>query len=628
MRVVTVSSYAWLLSAAMWLAVPAWADPLVELETRLALARTTHGVTGKGVAVAILDRGIDWTHPDFRNADGSTRIAYIFDMTDNSGANAAGNSYGVGTIYTRAQIDAALNGGPALATRDAVGHGTATAGNCCGNGRASQGRYVGGAPESTLIIVKFTSDGAPAHDNQAAEAAFYNAALFPKALDFAVDKARELGLPLVTLANFGSIGGRADGGDAMAQKIDAVVGPGKAGLVFVTGAGDDGGRDNHASGTVGAGQTTTLRLYKGQSGSVTFQLWYRAADSFTVSMTSPGANYGPYAAPANNAFDRQSSAEFAYGHNGSVYHGNTLRLIYVTLTGPAGTYSVSLTGAGIGTGTGAGTFEAYLTPGFYSLNDINRFLSHASPSKTIWSGAAGLYNIAPNSYVFRTSWQGLNGGNYAVTTEGALGALWAGSSVGPTWDGRVGVDVSAPGERTITTYAPNSYWATSRGNLIVDGNGLYGVASAVSAAAPVVTGIIALMLQKNPGLDAAAIKSALQRSARADAFTGAVPNPQFGYGKVDALAALAAIPRQPIANSAADCLFNWAERTYASIFSPAGATSAQYGPYYYRYYAGTQNYVAVSADDNHIWLLGPFSGGQLLDVGPFGSYASLAGCGS
>ena len=126
----------------------ALADPLVEQETRAAQARTVEKVSGKNVAVAIIDRGIDWRHPDFRNADGSTRIAYIFDLSDNMGAQAAGNPYGFGTLYTRAQIDAALNGGPPLATRDAVGHGTATAGNCCGNGRASGGRYTGVAPDS------------------------------------------------------------------------------------------------------------------------------------------------------------------------------------------------------------------------------------------------------------------------------------------------------------------------------------------------------------------------------------------------------------------------------------------------------------------------------------------------
>jgi hypothetical protein len=54
----------------------------------------------------------------------------------------------------------------------------------------------------------------------------------------------------------------------------------------------------------------------------------------------------------------------------------------------------------------------------------------------------------------------------------------------------------------------------------------------------VVTGVIALMLEKNPQLDAAQVKTILQQSARADAFTGGTPNPSWGYGKLDALAAL------------------------------------------------------------------------------------------
>ena len=606
----------------------ALADPLVEQETRAAQARTVEKVSGKNVAVAILDRGIDWRHPDFRNADGSTRIAYIFDLSDNMGARAAGNPYGFGTLYTRAQIDAALNGGPPLATRDAVGHGTATAGNCCGNGRASGGRYTGVAPDSTLIIVKFTSDGAVAHDGQAAETAFFDATRFPQAVDFAVDKARELGMPLVMLANFGSVNGRADGSDAIAKKIDAVVGPGKPGLVFITGAGDDGGGDNHAFGTVAAGQNLALQFRKGQTGSVTLSLWYGASDRFAVSVSSPGASYGPYAAPANNSYDAQTTADFRYGQNGSVYYDNTWRLIYLTVNGPVGNYTLNLSGTQIGNAAGAGQFEAYLTPTYYSLKNANRFLSHVQAGKTIWPGAAARYNIVPNSYVFRTGWTGLNGGNYSVTTEGAVGDLWAGSSIGPTWDGRVGIDVSAPGERTITTYAPDSEWGTYRGNMVADGGGLYGMASAVSAAAPVTTGIVALMLQKNPGLDAAAIKTALQRSARADAFTGSVPNPRFGYGKVDALAALAAIPRVAVPASVTNCLFDWAEMHYEDLFRPRGAPTAGFAPYTYRYYAGSGNYLAVSADDNRIWLLGPGSGNQLLDVGAVTDYQGLAGCSS
>src|SRR4051812_27157817 len=108
------------LALASALAQPAHADPRAHAEARADVARAAHNITGRGVIVAIADRGIDWRNADFRNADGSTRIAGIFDLSDDSGAAAPGNPYGVGTLYSRAQIDAALAGGPALATRDAV----------------------------------------------------------------------------------------------------------------------------------------------------------------------------------------------------------------------------------------------------------------------------------------------------------------------------------------------------------------------------------------------------------------------------------------------------------------------------------------------------------------------------
>ena len=111
---------------------------------------------------------------------------------------------------------------------------------------------------------------------------------------------------------------------------------------------------------------------------------------------------------------------------------------------------------------------------------------------------------------------------------------WCGS----TFDGRLGVDVSAPGDRLVTTYGPTSYWATFRNNLIQGGNGVYGIGSAVSAASPIVTGIVALMLEMKPDLDAVQVKQILQQSARSDIFTGSTPNTRWGYGKVDALNAL------------------------------------------------------------------------------------------
>lgn len=83
-----------LLAAALSLSPAALGMDRVRAESNIDAAVAKYGVTGRGVIVALLDRGIDWTNSDFRNADGTTRIAAIFDLTDPTGANAPGNTYG------------------------------------------------------------------------------------------------------------------------------------------------------------------------------------------------------------------------------------------------------------------------------------------------------------------------------------------------------------------------------------------------------------------------------------------------------------------------------------------------------------------------------------------------------
>jgi hypothetical protein len=79
-------------------------------------------------------------------------------------------------------------------------------------------------------------------------------------------------------------------------------------------------------------------------------------------------------------------------------------------------------------------------------------------------------------------------------------------------------------------------------------------------------------------------------------------------------------------SSIADCMLNWAERTYPQFFSPAGATSATLPPYYYRFYSGTQNYVATSSADDQVYVLGPMSGNAVQPVGSFATYLPVSGC--
>ncbi len=249
-----------------------FSDDKVRNETRVSKVWSDLNIKGNGVIVAILDRGIDYTHPDFTNDDGTTRILYIFDLTDNSGANSSNNPYEVGTIYDEIQINTALSSGTLLSTRDAVGHGTSTTGLAAGNGRVSEGLYSGMAPNSKIIMVKTTTEGAPAHDEEPAEAPFYNPDLIQTAITFVKAKAVEANMPVVMLANFGSVGGPMDGTSKLARMIDSEFGSEHPGQIFVSGSSDDGGLDNHAAGTIAQGETIDIKI-KNTTNQLRMDLW-------------------------------------------------------------------------------------------------------------------------------------------------------------------------------------------------------------------------------------------------------------------------------------------------------------------------------------------------------------------
>jgi len=106
---------------------------------------------GEGVLLGIIDSGINYFHPDFRNPDGTTRITSIWDQTI-TGRPPEG--FFQGTEYTRQEINEALSqqnrlqGLLIVPSEDTNGHGTHVAGIAGGNGRASNGRYVGAAPDA------------------------------------------------------------------------------------------------------------------------------------------------------------------------------------------------------------------------------------------------------------------------------------------------------------------------------------------------------------------------------------------------------------------------------------------------------------------------------------------------
>jgi subtilisin family serine protease len=527
--------YATTIIVALYLGWTSYGMDLVRRETRTDDAIMKYGVTGAGITIAILDRGIDWRQPDFIKPDGTTRIKWLLDMTGQNLCDPMGPRP---VEYTEDDINAALAGGPTINSRDAVGHGTVTTGIAAGNGRAfADGKYRGMAPDADLIIVKLTSEGALAHDGQPAEIPFQGC--IEQALDWLDEKIDRLEQPAVALINSGTQWGPIDGTSAVSRKIDEVFGLDRPGRVYVAAAGDEGSLNNHAGGSYDNTADTIVRLNKANTQTVYLSMWYTGNQPAQVTVTfDDGATVGPVG--PGGFLDRDGVYIIQYQPGQEFYPWQSTsgdRALWMRITGHSGGGSVRMRG----TQPGTGRFDLYGDVSGPNLTSIVTFNDHLVPGR-LTDYAATQSAVVAGNYVMRTSYRDLDGIARTISNEGAVGELWTKSSGGPTRDGRLqGVTVTAPGQNIFAAFAQNSYWRTLRFNLIEDGGGWYGRAGGTSGSAPIVVGAVALMLQLHPELTAGDVWQILSDTAVADDFTGPTPNADWGSGKLDVLQALDAV---------------------------------------------------------------------------------------
>lgn len=506
-------------------------------ETKLDQVYDAYDLTGAGTLVVMIDRGIDYHHPAFLKPDGTTRLAYVFDMINGDD----GNAYGVGQILDEAMINADLmTDGPPL-SNDNHGHGTATTGIIAGNGDGANGSsdFMGVAPEATIISIKLVQDGFPAGAGSPGETGFFNADYIATALRFAEDKIAELGLPAVTLMNIGSIGGPTDGTSTVGRAIADFA----ADHTFVCGVGDDGGADNVAKGSLNQvvnANFVDIRIEKLTEGNMDVDFWYDDGDQFDIILTTPNGTQLSPGIPNNASRTTAMGDNVTVWHNGADvdFWGSTggRREFFARIASGTGTYTLRV----IGAVANDGSFIATMNPAHVGLN--NRFLDFATNEGSINDYSASPGVISPGDYVFEPTFMSVDGNTYGGG-QGAPGEIWTGSSKGPTQDGRLGIDFAAPGEVLFGPYSPGSFYSRFPTNRVAGGNDLYGVQNAVSAAAPLTTGVISLMQEMDPTLTPAEILSILQTTARSDNFTGTTPNNTWGHGKLDAKAALDEVNR-------------------------------------------------------------------------------------
>ena len=485
---------------------------------------------GDSVVIGIIDGGFDLTHPNFYDISGKNlRIRSAWDQADTKGPPPDG--FKGGTEYVG---QSALLGKKHLADNDS--HGTHVAGIAAGSGYLNPGnKYMGAAPAAFLIFVE-----APVADG----------------IKYIFQKAAELGKPAVVNLSLGTHFGPHDGTSLLDQAIDSLVGPGK---IVVGSAGNEGDKKLHIRKKL---SNDTLRTFidlddKKNYSSGALDLWGSPNSDFAVSIlisdttnnlkvvstpffyasNKPAKNDTMFFSGDTLAYNIAGVAKDPYNQKPNLLvEINKLGKKYLaTLVVTSKNSTVDIWNQGYSLYNG---FQGIALPGYTPGDDSSTVGEIGGTAKKI---------ITVGSYVSKNEWTDLK--NNIQTYDGQVQTLVSSSSRGPTADDRTKPEITAPGEMIASSV--NSFSAEYQEDNInsvlkAEMNNrkyYYAVSAGTSMAAPIVTGIIALMLQANPLLGPERVKEILQKNAINDAYTGLIGpegNNNWGWGKVDAQKSVAA----------------------------------------------------------------------------------------
>ena len=462
-----------------------------------------NGLTGKGILTGIVDSGVDYFHPDFRNVDGNSRILRLWDQSIQGNPP---QGYVTGTEYTKEQIDEALALGENQGRRlvpsvDYSGHGTSVLGIAAGNGRASDGVNQGVAYESDLIVVKM---GIPRENS------FPRTTELIQGIDYLVRQSLSLGRPIAINISFGNNYGSHQGDSLLETYISNVANVGRS--VICVGSGNNGNDRIHTAGRLQQGQSEIVEMSIGAyETTLNLQLWKAYADEIEIFLETPSGENLPVLS------ERIGTQRYRAGETELlVYYGKpgpfqVTQEIYVDFL-PTGTYLTS----GIwkihlqGRRIREGNYNLWL-PGGNVLNPVTGFYRPvAAETLTIPSTASkvitvGAYDSRLNAFA---DFSGRGGENLPYPKP----------------------DLVAPG---VDILAPSA------------GGGYTGV-TGTSFATPFVTGAAALMMEwgitrrNDPFLWGEKVKAYLRRGAQPLPGFDRYPNESVGWG---ALCTAGSIPK-------------------------------------------------------------------------------------
>jgi len=528
----------------------------------LPAASADFGVDGSGVVVGVVDTGLDFRHPSFQNADGTTRVAWLLSFGQSArGVHAAMEDDMGCTAYDDCAVFSAEDINDLLAMGmlgdlpvDSIGHGSHVTSIAAGRDAA----FPGVAPGAELVIVQAAADGGSASD-----------AGILSGVRFIFDRAAEMQMPAVVNLSLGSSFGAHDGTSSLERVIDELsTGPGRA---VVVASGNDAGLFDaadprypdplgiHAEATVPLGSEVRIPIHiaRGAEGPLNGYIfvWISSTpgDELTLALDNgrgvetlpvvPGDTWYSAAAGLGDPDDYQvvilngaddetgtdvKPGSLVFGISGTVQADREFELVL----------------------GGHGTANLWVEAGGDLASLVLLPRARAGGTVSIPATAGGV--ISAGASVNRESWLDYAGDTVEFQL-GAPGSRAYFSGSGPSQAGSIEPDVLAPGGYVVAAMAEA---ADPRGDpmsvsqfastgtcpdpmiecFVVDDQ--HGVSLGTSMAAPMVAGAVALLLQRDPGLLASEVRDLLRAGAAAPRPGGALVGE--GSGVLDIRASLVA----------------------------------------------------------------------------------------
>jgi subtilisin family serine protease len=453
-------------------------------------------LTGRGVLVGIVDTGIDSNHRAFQG-----RILRIWDQTL-TGSGVQEGRYG-----------RELAGLQLVKSLDVHGHGTHVAGIAAG----SDATLGGIAPEATLAVVKTDFDNTHIADG----------------IRYLSRLGEEQGMPVVINLSLGGHNDPHDGSDPLSIKIDEVS---AAGRIICCAAGNEGNDDIHGQVTVPPHSEVSMR-FKVPANTVTGTLlngWYSGASLLEVGVRTPGVFFTPFqpVTPPGQRFTQR----------------HTLPDAQVAVATPPRdpnngdhTFRINLGAPAAGGALKGGVWQLLVrNPSdqavrldVWTLDGLDApeviFLgSAAQDSIKIGSPGSAASAVTVAAFTTRIQWQDIDGTPQQVRLT--LDDISDFSSEGPLRNGGQKPDLAAPGAMIVSCLSANS--GPDRSSMI---DREFLAMAGTSMATPFVTGLVALLLQKDPTLDPPAVKALLKAQTRIPNQPAGSFHPKWGNGLIDVL---------------------------------------------------------------------------------------------